>query len=100
MNEGDQIVGLKLVEMEKNLDRSFCCGAGGARMWMEEHGEKIAYARTDMAIAVKADKVATCCPFCMAMITDGLKDRGKEETMAALDVAEVVWQAMGVEEKK
>ncbi len=94
------VPGLKLVEMEKNLDRSFCCGAGGARMWMEEHGEKIAYARTDMAIAVKADKVATCCPFCMTMITDGLKDRGKEETMAALDVAEVVWQAMGVEEKK
>jgi len=94
------VPGMKLVEMEKNLDRSFCCGAGGARMWMEEHGEKIAYARTDMAIAVKADKVATCCPFCMTMITDGLKDRGKEETMAALDVAEVVWQAMGVEEKK
>ncbi len=67
---------------------------------MEEHGEKIAFARTDMAIAVKADKVATCCPFCMTMVTDGIKDRGKEETLAALDIAEVVWQAMDVEGAK
>jgi Fe-S oxidoreductase/nitrate reductase gamma subunit len=94
------VPGMKLVEMEKNLDNSFCCGAGGARMWMEEHGEKIAYARTDMAIAVNADQVATCCPFCMTMVTDGLKDKGKEETMAALDVAEIVWQAMDMEESK
>ncbi len=91
------VPGMKLVEMEKNLDRSFCCGAGGARMWMEEHGEKIAYARTDMALAVKADKVATCCPFCMTMVTDGIKDRGKEETVAALDIAEIVYHAMNKE---
>lgn len=96
----NSVPGMKLVEMEKSFDMSFCCGAGGARMWMEEHGEKIAFARTDMAIAVKADKVATCCPFCMTMVTDGIKDRGKEETMAALDIAEIVWQAMDVEEAK
>jgi Fe-S oxidoreductase len=94
------VPGLKLVEMEKSLDMSFCCGAGGARMWMEEHGDRINNARTDMAIAVKADKIATACPFCMTMMSDGLKDRGKEETMAALDIAEIVWQAMDVKEAK
>jgi Fe-S oxidoreductase/nitrate reductase gamma subunit len=94
------VPGMKLVEMEKSLDMSFCCGAGGARMWMEEHGDRINNARTDMAIAVKADKIATACPFCMTMMSDGLKDRGKEETMAALDIAEIVWQAMDVKEAK
>ena len=94
------VPGMKLVEMEKSLDMSFCCGAGGARMWMEEHGDRINNARTDMAIAVKADKIATACPFCMTMLSDGLKDRGKEETMAALDIAEIVWQAMDVKEAK
>jgi Fe-S oxidoreductase/nitrate reductase gamma subunit len=94
------VPGMKLVEMEKCLDMSFCCGAGGARMWMEEHGDRINNARTDMAVAVKADKIATACPFCMTMISDGLKDRGKEETMAAMDIAEIVWQAMDVKEAK
>jgi len=94
------VPGMKLVEMEKSLDMSFCCGAGGARMWMEEHGDRINNARTDMAIAVKADKIATACPFCMTMLSDGLKDRGKEEMMAALDIAEIVWQAMDVKEAK
>ncbi|MFB3924714.1 MAG: heterodisulfide reductase-related iron-sulfur binding cluster [Syntrophales bacterium] len=95
------IPGIKMVEMEKSLDRSFCCGAGGARMWMEEHhGERINNTRTDMAIATNCDKIATACPFCMTMLSDGLKDRGKEETMAAMDIAELVWLAMGVEESK
>ncbi len=94
------VPGLKLAEMEKSFDMSFCCGAGGARMWMEEHGDRINNARTDMAIAVKADKIATACPFCMTMLSDGIKDRGKEETMSAMDVAEIVWQAMDVEEAK
>ncbi|MFA7465335.1 MAG: heterodisulfide reductase-related iron-sulfur binding cluster [Syntrophales bacterium] len=94
------VPGLKLVEMEKCRDHSFCCGAGGARMWMEEHGTRINNTRTDMAIAVGAQKVATACPFCMTMISDGIKDRGKEEQMSSLDIAEIVLQSLGTESKQ
>jgi len=95
------VPGLKLAEMERNLARSFCCGAGGARMWMEEDiGERINNMRTDQAIATGADRIAVGCPFCLTMLADGIKDRKKEETMAALDIAEIVWKAMDLEEEK
>lgn len=95
------IPGLKLVEMERSLDKSFCCGAGGARMWMEEDiGERINNARTKQAIAVKADTIAVGCPFCLTMMSDGIKDNQMTETMAAWDVAELVVKAMGKEEVK
>jgi Fe-S oxidoreductase/nitrate reductase gamma subunit len=95
------IPGLKLTEMERNLDRSFCCGAGGARMWMEEDiGERINDMRTDQAIAVKADTVAVACPFCLTMISDGIKDRQMTEKMVSLDIAEIVLKSMGLEEIK
>ncbi len=83
------------VEMGRNRNRSFCCGAGGARMWMEEdQGERINDLRTDEAIALGATGIVVACPFCLTMMTDGIKDRGKEETMAACDIAELIWQAM------
>jgi Fe-S oxidoreductase/nitrate reductase gamma subunit len=92
---------MKLTEMDRNLDKSFCCGAGGARMWMEEDiGERINNMRTDQAIAVKADTVAVGCPFCLTMVADGIKARSKEESISALDIAEIVWSAMGLEEHK
>jgi Fe-S oxidoreductase/nitrate reductase gamma subunit len=95
------IPGLKLVEMERNLDKSFCCGAGGARMWMEEDiGERINNARTKQAIAAKADTIAVGCPFCLTMMSDGIKDNQMTETMAAWDIAELVVKAMGKEEVK
>jgi Fe-S oxidoreductase/nitrate reductase gamma subunit len=95
------VPGLKLTEMERTLAKSFCCGAGGARMWMEEDiGERINDMRTDQAIAAGADRIAVGCPFCLTMLTDGIKDRKKEETMAALDIAEIVWKSMGLEEEK
>jgi len=94
------IPGIRLVEMERTRAKSFCCGAGGARMWMEEDiGERINDMRTDQAIAVNADSVAVACPFCLTMMTDGIKDRDREETMGARDIAEMVWEAMGVEEE-
>ena len=93
------VPGLKLTEMERNLAKSFCCGAGGARMWMEEDiGERINNMRTDQAIAAGAGTIAVACPFCLTMLSDGIKDRKKEETMAALDIAEIVWRAMDLEE--
>jgi Fe-S oxidoreductase/nitrate reductase gamma subunit len=95
------VPGLKLTEMERKLAKSFCCGAGGARMWMEEDiGERINDLRTDQAIAAGASTIAVGCPFCLTMLSDGIKDRKQEETMAALDIAEIVWKAMGLEEEK
>ncbi|MGV8058048.1 MAG: heterodisulfide reductase-related iron-sulfur binding cluster [Smithellaceae bacterium] len=95
------IPGMKLVEMDRNLSKSFCCGAGGARMWMEEDiGERINDMRTDQAIAVGADTVAVACPFCLTMIADGIKDRQMTEKMVSMDIAEIVLKAMGLEETK
>jgi len=95
------VPGMKLAEMDRTLDKSFCCGAGGGRMWMEEHdGERINNMRTDQAIATRADTIAVACPFCLTMMTDGLKARGVEEKIASIDIAEVVWKATGLEEEK
>jgi Fe-S oxidoreductase len=70
-------------------------------MWMEEHeGERINNMRTDQAIATCADTIAVACPFCLTMMTDGLKARGVEEKIASIDIAEVVWKATGLEEEK
>jgi len=94
------ISGIKLAEMERNLEKSFCCGAGGARMWMEEHGDRINNARTDQAAATNAGTVAVGCPFCLTMFSDGIKDRQLSEKMVALDISEIVVKAMGIEETK
>jgi len=94
------IPGVKLAEMERNFSKSFCCGAGGARMWMEEEGDRINNARTDQAIATNAGTIAVGCPFCLTMLSDGIKDRQKTESMVALDISEIVVKAMGLEEAK
>jgi Fe-S oxidoreductase/nitrate reductase gamma subunit len=89
------IPGLKLIEMERHHNRSFCCGAGGGRMWMEEHiGTRINQMRTDQAIEVKAEWVGTACPYCLTMLGDGIKEKGKAETMAAYDLSELVDQSL------
>jgi len=86
-------VGANVVEMDRNLEKSFCCGAGGGRMWLEEHlGERINEMRTDQAIATKADIVSTACPFCLTMLGDGIKVR--EAEIKALDLAEILVQAL------
>ena len=93
------VPGMNFVEMDRNRSRSFCCGAGGARMWMEEDiGERINDMRTDQAIEKNAGTIAVGCPFCLTMMEDGIKDREKEESMKALDIAEIIWDAMGLEE--
>src|SRR5512143_184718 len=89
------IPGLRLVEMERHHKKSFCCGAGGGRMWMEEHiGTRINQMRTDMAIAARAEFIGTACPYCLTMLFDGIKEKGKTETMAAYDLSELVVQSM------
>jgi len=90
------IPGLRLLEMERRQAKSFCCGAGGGRMWMEETlGEqKINEARTDQALALDPELIAVSCPFCAIMLEDGLKAREKEEAVKVYDIAELLAQAL------
>jgi Fe-S oxidoreductase/nitrate reductase gamma subunit len=98
------IPGLKMVEMERNHIRSFCCGAGGGRMWMEEKlGTRINQERTAQALKTQAQMVGTACPYCLTMLGDGIKEKGLEETLTAVDLAELVEQSLerpAAEEKK
>ncbi len=87
--------GAEYVEMERSAERSFCCGAGGARMWMEERiGERINENRTREAVATGADQIAVGCPFCRVMLDDGLtsqQSRGEaREGIEVLDVAQML----------
>ena len=89
------IPGLRLIEMKKHHNQSFCCGAGGGRMWMEEHiGTRINQMRTDHAIDIKAELIGTACPYCLTMLFDGIKEKGKAETMAAYDLSELIVQSV------
>jgi Fe-S oxidoreductase len=75
--------------MPRNQDRSFCCGAGGGRMWMEETlGTRINLNRVDEAIATGASQVAVACPFCRVMVGDGVTAR--ESDVEVLDVAQIL----------
>ncbi|MDT7768205.1 MAG: hypothetical protein QOI30_1201, partial [Mycobacterium sp.] len=82
--------GAKLAEMPRHADRSFCCGAGGARMWMEEHiGKRINHERVDEALATGATTIATACPFCRVMVSDGVNDRQEAAGREGVDVRDV-----------
>ena len=82
-------------EMERNRDKAFCCGAGGGRMWMEEQeGTLINVARVEEALEAQAETVCVCCPYCMTMFDDGLKDKEADERVRVLDIAEIVAEAL------
>jgi len=84
-------LGAARVEMPRHDRDGFCCGAGGARMWMEEsEGTRINHHRVDEAAATGAAEVCTACPFCLTMIGDGIKETERGEQMKALDLAELV----------
>jgi len=84
------------VEMKHNHSFALCCGAGGAQMFKEaEKGNKEVFIeRTEEALATDAQFIATACPFCMTMITDGLKYKNREDEIKNIDIAELVVQAM------
>jgi len=85
-------------EMDRNRSFALCCGAGGAQMFKEaEKGDKeIFIERTEDALKTGASVIATACPFCMTMMTDGLKYKNKEDEIKNLDIAELVVQSMGL----
>ncbi len=85
----------ELVEMKRCKTKGLCCGAGGAQMWKEdEPGEKrINMERIEEALDVKPDVVAAACPFCMTMMSDGVKTKEQEEKVKVLDLAELIAEA-------
>jgi heterodisulfide reductase subunit D len=84
------------IEMERNRSFALCCGAGGAQMFKEaEKGDKeIFIERTEDALKTEARVIATACPFCMTMMTDGLKYKNREEEIRNLDIAELISQSL------
>ncbi len=88
------IPGTQFVEMSRNHGKSFCCGAGGARMWIEEHlGTRINQFRTKDAHATGATRIGTACPFCLTMLSDGANELNIEN-LTTFDIAEYVYNAM------
>jgi Fe-S oxidoreductase len=80
-----------VVEMERNRERSFCCGGGGGRMWLEEKiGERISEMRIVEVIEAKAQIMATACPFCLQMFDDAIKAKAVEESLKVMDIAELI----------
>jgi Fe-S oxidoreductase len=94
------IPGVRLAEVEQSRDRGMCCGAGGAQMWKEEEAghARVNHTRVRQLLTVlapggKESTIATACPFCKTMLTDGLADQGHEQ-VTQLDIAELLWQAV------
>ncbi|HEY5920150.1 MAG TPA: (Fe-S)-binding protein [Kofleriaceae bacterium] len=84
-----------VVELTRNKKHGFCCGAGGGRMFMEEHeGQRVNFNRADEIIDAGVEAVAVACPFCNIMLTDGMKQRNVDDKIAVLDIAELVAQSL------
>jgi heterodisulfide reductase subunit D len=88
----------ELSEMKRSRSKGFCCGAGGAQMFKDaEKGNKeVNIERTEEALTLRPDVIATGCPFCMTMMTDGVKHFNKEQQTKVMDVAELIAQAGGL----
>jgi Fe-S oxidoreductase len=81
----------ELVEMRLNKARSFCCGGGGGRVWMEEHeGRRVNQVRVEQAVEVSPDILASACPFCLTMFEDGVKGKEVADRIKTQDIAELV----------
>ena len=91
----EAVPGQQLAEIALHHDRGMCCGAGGARMWMEEHeGQRINHRRVEQALMLEPDAIATACPFCLIMLRDGTVDLRRNEVQVR-DVAELLADATG-----
>ena len=96
----ESIEGLELTEVPYwNRKKGLCCGAGGAQMFMEEQGEeRVNNKRTLQLLDTGATTVASACPFCMTMLTDGIKDEEKADEIAQRDIAEILADAVELDE--
>ncbi|MCX8056160.1 MAG: heterodisulfide reductase-related iron-sulfur binding cluster [Ignavibacteria bacterium] len=91
----NSIEGIELKEMKRSFDKGFCCGAGGGRMFLEEkEGKRINIERTEEALSLNVNTIATACPFCMTMLTDGVKAKDANEKVMVKDVAEIVAESL------
>ncbi len=91
----ENITGDKCLEMKRSKDKGFCCGAGGSRMFMEENiGKRVNLERTEEALALNPDVIGTACPFCLTMLTDGVKDKEAGDRVSVKDIAELVAEAL------
>ena len=98
-DEPRQILGVinsdGVTEMRRNRNRSFCCGGGGGRVWMEEKiGRRINNTRVQEALDTGADALAAACPFCITMFEDGIKGVGAADHFAVEDIAEILARAL------
>jgi Fe-S oxidoreductase len=94
------IPGLELKEIpQRNRRRTFCCGAGGGHMWMEEVGEgqRVNHARTDHFLQTGAEMIGVSCPYCLQMMTDGISSKGEEGKRYAVDLLELLEQSVGTD---
>ncbi|EHM27385.1 MULTISPECIES: (Fe-S)-binding protein [Streptomyces] len=94
-----KVPGLRNEEMHRHKERGFCCGAGGARMWMEERiGKRVNNERVEEALALNPDIVSTACPFCLVMLTDsvnGKKNDGQaKESIQVVDVSQLLLESV------
>jgi Fe-S oxidoreductase len=90
--------GNNALEMASTREESFCCGAGGGRMWMEEDlGSRMNTARVQQAADTDAEIICTSCPYCMTMMQDGVKDIGAEEKLQVMDIAELAAYSAGLD---
>lgn len=90
----EKSLGNSIAEPVDHKKTGLCCGAGGAQMWMEEKYERVNIRRTEQLLDTGADTIGVACPFCMIMITDGIKAKGKEEHVKVLDVSEIILSAL------
>jgi Fe-S oxidoreductase len=94
------VPGLEQIEMKRCRNRGFCCGAGGARMWMEERiGKRVNVERTDEALGTGAEVIATSCPYCLIMLDDAVNQRrseGKADGVRVIDIAQVLSDSIGL----
>jgi Fe-S oxidoreductase len=91
----ESIPGTKYQELHRHGHNTFCCGAGGGRMWMEERmGRKVNIERTDEALASASDTLAVGCPYCNIMLSDGITERHSDEQMAVKDIAQILLRSI------
>jgi Fe-S oxidoreductase len=91
----DAIPGATKIEMRRCREKGFCCGAGGARMWLEENiGKRVNMDRTEEALGTGADVVSTACPYCMIMLDDAVRAHAKEDDVRVVDVSQLLEESM------